>query len=147
MYIVIYTGTFTWTLLHRYIYMVYTMNIIVYWICPRLICIYTLYIHGIYHEHHSILNVSLADHDAIVYEWSKSLNFQFTINVQRCPDDLEFLWSYAHRHSSTLHRREGVRILRSIEKPYTMYREAIYYVYGRYMVCICLVPKPVTVYA
>ena len=30
-------------------------------------------IHGIYHEHQSILNVSLADHDAIVYEWYKSL--------------------------------------------------------------------------
>ena len=30
-------------------------------------------IHGIYHEHHSISNVSLADHDAIVYEWYKSL--------------------------------------------------------------------------
>ena len=26
-----------------------------------------VYIHGIYHEHHSILKVSFADHDAIVY--------------------------------------------------------------------------------
>ena len=48
-------------------------------------------IHGIYHEHHSILNVSLADHDAIVYEWYKSLNFLYSCNVQRCPDDVEFL--------------------------------------------------------
>ena len=76
--------------------MVYTMNIIVYLMCPRLICIYTLYIHGIYHEHHSILNVSLADHDAIVYEWYKSLNFQCSFNVQRCPDHLEFLGGYAY---------------------------------------------------
>ena len=53
-------------------------------------------IHGVYHEHHSILNVSLADHDAIVYEWYKSLNFQYTFNVQRCPDDLEFLGGYAN---------------------------------------------------
>ena len=69
--------------------MIYAMNIQVY--------IYILYIHGIYHEHHSLLMVSKADHDAIVYEWYKSLNFQYTFNVQRCPDDLEFLWGYAMR--------------------------------------------------
>ena len=56
-----------------------------------------VYIHGIYHEHHSILNVSLADHDAIVYEWYKSLNFQYTLNVQLCPDDVEFFGGYAMR--------------------------------------------------
>ena len=75
------------------IYAIYIYNIQVY------TSIY-VYIHGIYHEHHSILNVSLADHDAIVYEWYKSLNFQCSFNVQRCPDDLEFLRSYVPRHSS-----------------------------------------------
>ena len=98
------------------IYMVYTMNIIVYWMSPF-----------------------LADHDAIVHEWSKSLNFQFTFNVQRCPADLEFLGIYAHRHSWTLRRREGVRILRRmansshipcIEQPYNMYIVGIWSVYA-----------------
>ena len=32
-------------------------------------------IHGIYHEHHSILHISKADFDAIVYEWYKSPEF------------------------------------------------------------------------
>ena len=70
--------------------MVYTMNIQVHT---------SIYqdIHGIYHEHQSILNVSLADHDAIVYEWYKSLNFQCSFNVQLCPDDLEFLGGYAYQ--------------------------------------------------
>ena len=54
-------------------------------------------IHGIYHKHHSISNVSLAERDAIVHEWSKSLNFQYTFNVQRCPDDVEFFGRYAMR--------------------------------------------------
>ena len=54
-----------------------------------------MYIYMVYHEHHSISNVSLADHDAYVYEWYKSLNFKNTFNVQRCPDDLEFLRGYA----------------------------------------------------
>ena len=53
--------------------------------------------HSIYHEHHSISNVSLAERDAIVHEWSKSLNFQYTFNVQRCPDDVDFLGRYAMR--------------------------------------------------
>ena len=78
-------------------FMVYTMYI---YLCRRVpvkVPVYTLYIHGIYHEHHSISKVSLADHDAIVYEWYKSLNFQYTFNVQRCPDDLEFLGGYAYR--------------------------------------------------
>ena len=78
--------------LYMYIYMVYTMNIIVYTIHG----IYHEH-HSIYHEHHSISHVSLAERDAIVHEWSKSLNFQFTCNVQRCPDDVEFLGRYAMR--------------------------------------------------
>ena len=53
--------------------------------------------HSIYHEHHSILNVSLAERDAIVHEWSKSLNFQYAFNVQRCADDVEFLGRNAMR--------------------------------------------------
>ena len=56
--------------------MVYTMNIIVYRMCPWL-SVMLLYM----------------NHD----EWSKSLNFQFTCNVQRCPDDVEFLGRYAMR--------------------------------------------------
>ena len=70
--------------------MVYTMNIQVH---------ASIYqdIHGIYHEHHSISNVPLADRDAIVHEWSKSLNSQYTFNIQRCPDDLDFLGGYAMR--------------------------------------------------
>ena len=73
--------------------------------------IYILYIHGIYHEHHSISMVSKADHDAIVYEWYKSLNFQYTFNVQQCPDDLEFLGGYANRVISIKIERNVVRIL------------------------------------
>ena len=32
-------------------------------------------IHGIYHEHHSILHISKAEFDAIVYERNKSPEF------------------------------------------------------------------------
>ena len=67
---------------------------------------------NMYHEHHSILNVSLADHHAIVYEWYKSLNFQYTFNVQRCPDDLEFLGGYAMQVISIYISLQVVRILR-----------------------------------
>ena len=92
---------------------VYTMHILVcvwymLWIY-KYTSIY-VYIHGIYHEHHSIYhehhsisNVFLAERDAIVHEWSKSLNFQFTCNVQRCPDDVEFLGRYAMRVISIKH--------------------------------------------
>ena len=76
--------------------MVYTMNIQVHT---------SIYqdIHGIYHEHHSISNVSLAERDAIVHEWSKSLNFQYAFNVQRCADDIEFLGRNAMRVNAMYH--------------------------------------------
>ena len=77
--------------------MVYTMNIQVHTsIYQDIHGIYHEH-HSIYHEHHSISNVPLADRDAIVHEWSKSLNFQYAFNVQLCPDDVEFLGRYAMR--------------------------------------------------
>ena len=39
-------------------------------------------IHCIYHEHHSISNISKADHDANVYEWYTSPEFSMYSDFQ-----------------------------------------------------------------